>query len=500
MAATPTLDAIASEGLRFEHFYATAPTTLSSHITMLSGRGPHHHGAPRNGFPLAAEVRTLPQQLSDQGWDTIAVLSAKALDHEMGLDRGFRVYDDDAPSFRTAMFQDTAESVSTRSLAAVDARPDAARPLFLFVHFYDAHAPYEAPEPYRSRFTDAGYTGPFADSMQHRLQPLRNSLRSGTANPADVRQVNGLYLGEVAYVDAQIGALLRGLSDRGLLDDALLVVTADHGETLHEMPTMAYSHGTDVADGAIRVPLIMKPFGKQLAVRRGVVERHASMAGLASTIEVLLGLPPTLGRHFWQLVRPGPVDDTDGWPARPTAVLFAEATRPHGEDPSRWNNADAYRQVQVGPERLVGAPVFDSPYELAGRHRSRTGHPALYALLEGLAQAWDADGPPWREAQLDAETTEALEALGYLEPEPQRSSWLSTRLRNRRRSVRTSPSIRCAGTSMYTPMSSKPMPAYMRLLRSSSLADTRSTTWVQVSGFICRMRSRTNARPMPWPR
>jgi arylsulfatase A-like enzyme len=242
---TPFLDAEAAAGIRFERFYAHAPTTLSSHASLFTGLDPHGHGLPRNGFPLAAGTRTLAGRLREAGWDTLAVVSAKALEASMGLNQGFRVYDDHTPHLRTLMHQDTAGSVVDRAIQAVDGR-DAEKPLFLWVHFYDPHAPYEAPEPYRHRFTVPGYTGPFADEMQARLAPLREGLRQGSAPAADVAQVNGLYLGEVAYMDAEIERLMAGLRARGLLDEALVVYVADHGETLNERPADAWTHGGDV--------------------------------------------------------------------------------------------------------------------------------------------------------------------------------------------------------------------------------------------------------------
>ncbi len=404
---TPVLDGLAAEGLRFEHFYAHAPTTLSSHTSLLSGRDPHRHAVPRNGYELPEGFPTLPERLADHGYDTIGVVAAKALEAKMGLNRGFRVYDDRTPTLRTRMYQERGDRIVDRALQHVDER-GGDQALFLFVHFYDPHAPYEAPAPFFDRFQPPGYSGRYTDGMQSKLKPVRALAKRGVSEHPDIAAVNGLYQGEVAYVDHQIGRLLDGLTERGLLDDALLVVTADHGEMLHEHPGFSYSHGSDTLDATLRVPLIWKAYGPSIAARRGVVQRSADMSGLAPTIEVSLGLEPTLGTDFWQLVRPGPVDDSDGWPGRPTRVVLSEATRPMRENERDWNNQLAWRSVRVGDDALHTHPLKP------GSAISNAPN-GLQDLLGGLLSAWDAAAPPFRHEQMDAETAEALKALGYLE-------------------------------------------------------------------------------------
>jgi len=413
--ATPHLDALAREGLRFERFYATAPTTLSSHATLLTGLDPHQHGVPRNGFPLAEGVPTLATRLAGEGWDTIGVLGAAVLDSDLGLARGFRVYDDDVGAV-TGAVATRADNVVTRALAAVDARPSTAPPLFLFAHFYDAHAPYDPPEPYRTRFAPQGYHGPFATSMEGRLLPLREAIAAGQADPLDVAAVNGLYQAEVAYVDAQVGELLQGLATRGLLDDAVVIVIADHGESVQTNAALAYTHGSGVTDDVVRVPLIVRSYGSNAIVRRGVVERSANMTCVAPTVERLVGLEPSLGQDCWQLVRPGPVNDTDGWPERPSPAAFAEATRPHVTASSTWNNVGLRRAVRVGEAQLFAGPSAGEPPMLIGVAERGTARHALRDLLAERLSAWDAVTPPFRSDDPTGALWQVLETLGYVDP------------------------------------------------------------------------------------
>jgi arylsulfatase A-like enzyme len=408
---TPVLDGLAAEGVRLDQFFVHAPTTLNSHTTMLSGLDPHQHAVPRNGFVVPSGLRTLPQRLAEQGYDTIGVVAAAALAERFGLGRGFRVYDADMSHRQSVMYQDRAEGVFERVERQLDARVDG-EPLFLFVHFYDPHAPYAAPGEFRQRFVDPAYDGEWKRKRFDRQKQLL-AVQEGDAKPADIDHIAALYLGEVAYVDHHIGLLMSSLEGRGLLENALVVVTADHGESLSETVRNGYSHGGDVRIEATRVPLILWASESIPLARSAVVTRQAEMAALAPTLEVALGLEPTLGSRtpFWDLVRPGPVDDSDGWPARPTRTVVMEATRPRElEQQSKWNNLPFARGIRAGGFVLRGAPVFAQAFELEARST-----PLLERLMLEMLWAWDDTAPPHREERMDAETERALRALGYLD-------------------------------------------------------------------------------------
>lgn len=422
---TPAIDALAAEGIRFEQFFAHAPSTLSSHTSMMTGLDPHGHAVVRNGFPVDARLPTLAERLAEAGWDTVAVLGSSALERAMGLDRGFRLYDDAVTDPAGGIYQARADDVVARTLAALDSRPDPAAPLFLFAHFYDPHAPYDPPEPYRSRFTGPidgftgsagpGYAGPADPNNAAVFRHFVAMVHEGLAPPEDIAHVSGLYLGEVAFMDAQVGALLSALQQRGLLERALVVVVADHGETLADDPLYAWSHGSNVATEVMRVPLVMKGFGLPLA-ERAVVQRQAGMDGLAPTLLELLGLPSALGDglSFADWVRAGPVFDEDGWPERPTVPVYLEATRPRfAESADQWNNLYMHRGVWAG-----GWGIFSAPFLQEGPRFFDLGgapHEELLGLLQGMVQSWDGQAPPHTEPTPSVETTNALKALGYTE-------------------------------------------------------------------------------------
>lgn len=403
---TPHIDALAADGLRLEHFYAHAPTTLSSHTSMHTGLDPHEHRVPRNGFPVPPELPTLAERLTGAGWQAIAVVGAAALERAMGLDRGFSVYDDRTTGKRGLMHQDSAEGVVDRALAHVAER-DRSRPLFLFVHLYDPHGPYEAPEPFASRFVDPDYAGP-APTGVGAVAPVKQALRAGQDAAGLVSWTASQYLAEVAYADAQIGRLLDSLRADGVLDHALVVVTADHGEVMSEPLRFAYSHGSDVSDHVTHVPLVM--WGSGVPLGRGVVRSQGAMRELAPTLERVLGLEPTLGHgDLWDLVRPGPVRDEDGWPSRPTHTVYMEATRPRQlERVDVWNNLAFARGVRAGGYVLHASPVHREAPVVAEEE-------AMTPVLSELLGRWDAAAPAARSEAMDEQTREALQALGYLD-------------------------------------------------------------------------------------
>lgn len=414
--ATPVVDALAAEGVRFAWPIAHAPTTLSSHTAILSGRDSHRHGVPRNGYPVSSELPLLPARLQQDGWDTIAVIGSSALEQKMGLDRGFSVYDDPGPQPPGGMYMRPAAEVTDRALAAVDARvADPARAgqdLFLFVHYYDPHMPwFTAPPETVQRFVRADYDGPIDGTMQS-VALLTQARREGKLRYGDARQARALYLAQVAYTDAQIGRLLEGLAARVPSPDRLVVVTADHGEVLDEDANHPYTHGPSVALEALHVPLVMAGTGRLDVPDGVVVERPVRLQDVASTVLGRVGLAEVMG------------DGLDLAPLWRGATLdlppaFAEATRPMNlERPDRWNNALMERAVYGRDAYLRVRPAERG---LATLHRLAPGSPLLpderriYSMFE-LLKAWDATAPAWVPPAYDDATRRALEALGYLDP------------------------------------------------------------------------------------
>jgi len=220
---TATLDALGARGTRFAQAVTAVPLTLPSHASILTGTYPFVHGVRDNlGFVLGDSPPTLASVFGQAGFHTAGFVGAAVLDHRFGLNRGFETYDDRMPPIDLAASvaheaEVRAEVVVNRVLAWLGGRP--AGRFFLWVHFYDPHAPYDPPEPYRSKYAGR------------------------------------LYDGEIAYTDMQLGRLLKAFQLQGLADKTLFALLGDHGEGLGEHGESG--HGIFLYDSTIRIPFIL---------------------------------------------------------------------------------------------------------------------------------------------------------------------------------------------------------------------------------------------------
>jgi arylsulfatase A-like enzyme len=408
---TPVLDSIAASGLRFAWALAQAPTTLSSHASVFTGLDPHGHGVVRNGFPLAEERETLAERLSAAGWATRAVVGASVLEREQGLASGFDRYDDGVQEKVRRRVEDRADRVTERALALSSEAAAPGQGLFLFVHYFDAHSPWDsAPRSMREGRVDPAYQGAIDGSGQSigLLNPL---TRQGQLGRADRRQARALYLTEVTWMDQHIGELLQGLERQGWMKDSLIVVFGDHGETLEEIPGRAYGHGLDVDLVDIHVPLLLRGAGRYALPAGQVVQPLVRLQDIGPTLLGRLGLPTALGEG---------VDLAPTWSGQDLGLIaYAEATKPaQAERSDAWNNLRMDRSVARGDLLLNQLPFLSEGPTL---HRLAPGAPIVddplsQAELEALLQRWDAAAPPARPEHMSDRTREGLEALGYIEP------------------------------------------------------------------------------------
>lgn len=322
-ARTPTLDALASSGAQFRRAFATAPLTLPSHATLLTGLYPPEHGLRTNGKGrLHAEVPTLAQTLQQAGYRTGAFVGAFVLDSKFGLDRGFAVYDDDLSQSRRTddplHRERPGSAVVDRALAWLQT-DDA--PFLCWVHLYDPHFPYQThSDHFGAQFDDRPYDA------------------------------------EIAYVDRQIQRLVEFLDAQHLTDNTLVMVVGDHGEGLgdhHE--TM---HGYMLYNSTLHVPWLVKWPGRIPA--GAVIEEPVSLVDLMPTALDCLSLPPppdTTG----QSLKPA----FDRLPITPS-VCYAETDDPRLDN--RWCGL----QTLITPEwkyiRTARPELFRFPDDAAEQH------------------------------------------------------------------------------------------------------------------------------------
>jgi len=366
---TPTVDRLAQEGALFEAARATAPLTMPSHTSMLTGALPPAHGVRTNGlFTLTEKALLVPEVLRDRGWRTAASVGTIILDRRYGLAQGFEQYD----SPTTEKAGDAFTVIERRADVVVDhalrwfAGLVAGERAFLFVHFYDPHSPYEPTAPMRARFDEP-------------------------------------YDGEIAFCDAQLARLLEGLEAGGRTVD--VVMTSDHGESLGEHREA--THGIFVYDTTAHVPLVVRAPGRVAAGRR--VAEPVTGADVAPTLLDLAGvaadaLPGASGRSLLQAL-----DAPD-----PARAIYTESLLPfhsyrwHPLQALTWNG---WKLIEGG-----GAELFDlradpkEQHDLAAQEPERVARMAerMKALLaEGGSLGWEGD------LALSPADRETLEKLGY---------------------------------------------------------------------------------------
>jgi arylsulfatase A-like enzyme/predicted Zn-dependent protease len=366
-AHTPTLDAVARRGVRFDAAVSPAPLTLPSHATLLTGLDPPQHGVRDNSvFSLAEEIPTLAERFREAGFATAAFVGAMVLDRRHGLARGFDVYGDRMGVQRSGKAnlpypERRAEAVVDEALAWMATGPER---FFLWVHLYDPHVPYQPPPGFRAAFPDSPYDG------------------------------------EIAYADAQLARLLAALERSGPGDRTLLVVTSDHGESLGEHGFT--THGYSIYEATQRVPLLMR--GPGLPAGR-VVTEPVGLTDIAPTLLEVAGLDPlatTSGEALDRVI----AGDMGG------RVAYMETLAPQlqfGWSPLRGVRTRRHRYVRAPRPELYD--LGEDPRE----SRNLAGSlPDLVAELDGaLQERLGGERAVEPVALLSEEERARLESLGY---------------------------------------------------------------------------------------
>jgi choline-sulfatase len=367
-ARTPTLDALARGGAQFDRAFAAAPITLPSHATLLTGRYPPGHGSRDNGVNVAAGVPTLAEAFKARGFATAAFVAAFPLDRQFGLHRGFDVYGDRLPrgadgrqaNERPAP-QVVDEAIAWLQKTALSPQRPASSPqppFFLWVHFFDPHAPY--------------------------------------GDPSSGRSAIDRYDDEIATVDREAGRLIEALGPARA--QTLAVATADHGEAFGEHGE--YAHSIFVYDTTLRVPLVINGPGVRAGARIGDA---VTLADVAPTVMRLAG---------------GSMADVDGIDlsaaigGAPIArrELYAESFAPLLE--FGWA---PLRAIRSGTWKFIAAPkpeLFDLERDPGEQQNVAAAQPSVAGdLAARTARYSTAQMPAIR--LVDAGSADRLRALGY---------------------------------------------------------------------------------------
>lgn len=274
---SPVIDRFREQSVLFEWAIAQAPSTLPSHATMLTSLLPEHHGAFfSRRTPLSPSLPTLATELKAAGYRTAAFTGGGQIAPEFGLDRGFEIY---GVNKGGADFEAAVEA-GLEWLAR-----DRRRPSFLFLHSYEVHHPYE-PDPKLLAIFDDGYDGLLPPHVSK--DDLERINRGEIAiDRRDLDHIVAAYDAEIRSVDEAFAALLDGLEELGLSNDALVVFTSDHGEEFGEHGIVGW-HSHTLFDELLRVPLLIRfADGRNAGL---TVTNQVRLLDLAPTILAAVGL------------------------------------------------------------------------------------------------------------------------------------------------------------------------------------------------------------------
>lgn len=442
---SPALDDLAAEGVLFEQCISTAPTTLASHTSLFTGKYPHTHGVPRNGFEVHDDNVMLPEVLREHGFRTAGFAGAAPLDTDVNFHQGFDEYDAEfslTEGVREGIYQRPANEVTDAALGWLDGRDGSVdERFFLFLHYYDIHAPYEFPAPYAGMYAEGGQaidasmgglgrvrSALAVEAMAPGQKPRAAANEDGFARRLRERDGPGLakgrrmiaeYAAGVTWTDHHLGRLLDGLRERGLLDETLVVVTSDHGETLIDHANL-FNHGISVYDSESHVPLILRfPGGRHGGTR---VEEVVSNIDVLPTLLTLLELPTPAGSEGVDVSAVLDGERVDRGP------VFSEATKPFSKprfnDDPVWKNQGKFQAIRTGrykymfrlPDQkfrlydLRSDPTEERNLLLGGAELSEE----VRAELDGALRYWrDSAAPLGADQSQSEEQIKALEALGY---------------------------------------------------------------------------------------
>jgi choline-sulfatase len=375
--------------------------TKPSVATLMSSLFPWQHNAYNDDSRVPESVELLPEYFHGRGFRTAAFIANGYVSDKFGFGQGWDDYRNYIRENRRSIAQEVAADV----LEWLDARPKR-QPFFLYVHTIDPHVPYKPPKSVLALYDSAPYSGPvdFAKS-----NTLLEKIKLGklSLNERDKVRLQALYDAEITYHDVHFAAIFDGLDKRGLTDDTLVVVTADHGEEFWDHGSVG--HGHSVYDELLHVPLMLRIPG--VTEGNGVIRGDVGLVDVAPTILDALGLqvPDSMsGRSFLPELL-----GQDSRAPRPTASQFMTGFRTLA--------IGRLKLIQRGLENGSLYDLTTDPGETRDIARARPIGVRYTRGLLGLVLAQNTQTPAGKarvhgreKTKIDAETEAQLRALGYV--------------------------------------------------------------------------------------
>jgi arylsulfatase A-like enzyme len=401
---SPHVDAFARESVRFANSRSQASCTFPSVNSILTSRSPTLFlGQPGGALGIPEGIPSVAEILRERGYRTVAVTGNPIVAHTPnrknpvgGFGRGFEVFEEDCQNWRPAACLNRATRPHLR-----EEGDD--RPLFLYVHYIDPHDPYRPPRDHRRRFVRGSSRKRFV--RQGNPIPIAERIYSGApgpeTTPADLRHLSDLYDEEIAYFDSQFPALLAALREAGLLEDSILVLTADHGEDFLEHGHI--KHCRTVFDTSIKTPLIVRAPGVEPRVVTAPVQNLDIVPTLLDYAGIDAAGLPLEGRSLRPLIE----GREDGGPRHQIA---SQATFRSASD-GRFKLIHNLRDGRFWLYEVAADPK--ETRDVLTRERRRFHH--LRETMTAWLARTEGEGAADESLRKAEEAEARLKALGYLQ-------------------------------------------------------------------------------------
>ncbi len=411
LKTSPRIDQLAAEGVRFHNAYTTIPMTGPSHLSLFTSRYPQEHGARINGVALPKDSKwlALPQILRRFGYQNAAFISAWTLNSRLTrMDRWFDVYDEELTrTYQLFNSSRYAEDVTPRVLRWLDGKKQ--DPFFLWVHYFDPHSPYHLREEFAS------------------LEKSGHPKEEVPDLDAETQERIRKYDSEIGYTDKHIGQVLDKLEQKGLRNNTIVVLTADHGESLGEHGYVG--HGRHLYDDIVRVPLIVRyprgvPAGKVIHERVSLLDVTPSVVDMTVPVEERRSQPFSFaGRSFAAAMMEG-----ESIPDRPMRYVAFAGKKGFAPSWLSWmwvheSKLPLRIGLTQGPQKTIWSPGQQSlsafntdkdPFEL---HPTVLGSgDAQYKRETAALRRWfESTDLEESDAKLSSRDAEVLKSLGYIQ-------------------------------------------------------------------------------------
>jgi len=402
LPTSPNIDALAADSFRFTRAVAQASWTRPATASILTGLYPYTHGAVTLHDALRPDATTLAELLRAQGYQTAAVVTNVNVGGGFGFDRGFDQF--------TYLPEDEARPTLHVSSDAVNdvvfpwLQTHGQKPFLLYIHVSDPHAPYAPPQGFAEKFRPAGLSSPLASSPQ----AVRKLMEEpALITPDNLRYLQSLYDGEIAFTDQNFGNLLSQLQQLGLYERSIIVLTADHGEEFHDHG--GFEHGRTLYAEQLEVPLLIRLPGADHGTRQ--VACQVRQIDVLPTLLDLLGIAVPAAVEGGSLVPA--LEGGCGMEEAFAQTSLAERAERRALITKEWKMLEALGSRNPGPE------LYDLASDPHEQHNLAEQRPVLLGYARQSLRQWamraarvSASGgkPP---PTVGAETMERLRALGY---------------------------------------------------------------------------------------